>query len=346
MRSMSSFASRCALTLAVLLAGRGSAQTCTPFGDAPATLIDSSAPSCSGGTLLGPWSDPDGTPRWACLWTPSAPASRARPMLVYLHPSLAGANSAQAGTNLLSFIEGPELSGDPELPGFILLAPQGRNTTHHYPAPDQKGTGWDHWYRQFDPAGDVTVNGTLYRENVDAAAIDHFVAEQVASGGVDTQRIYLSGWSNGTSMAYEYALNRSNIAAIAVYSGADPYQRTSDPCPQLPVTDSPANDGQIRVSVPRLPTYQVHNNCDIGGMCPNVLRLESRLRGFGALADDTIVNARQRAVSQCLAACGTKPDGSSKLLAVTLGTRNHIRWPGEWTQEMLRFLGRHPLARR
>jgi len=337
----------CALALALaLLATRSApAQTCTPFGDTPATLIDSTAPACTGGSLVGPWSDPDGTPRWACLWTPSAPSARPLPLLVYLHPSLSTSNGAQANTNLLSFIDTANLSGDPSLPGFILLAPEGRNTTHHYPAPDQKGTGWDHWYRQFNPAGDVTVNGTLYRENVDAVAIDHFIAEQVATGKVDTQRIFLSGWSNGTSMAYEYALNRANVAAVAAYSGADPYQRTSDPCTQVPVTGVPSSNAQVRVYSPRVPTYQVHNNCDIGGMCPNVLRLESRLTAFGALADDTINNASQNAVSQCMAACGTNPDGSpSNLLAATLGTSNHIRWPSDWTAEMLRFLAQHPLG--
>jgi dienelactone hydrolase len=321
------------------------AQACTPFGDVPETLIDSTAPSCPGGSLLGPWPDPDGTPRYACLWVPRVPSSAPRPMLVYLHPSLATADSASKSTNLLSFIDGAGLAAPGGPSGFILLAPTGRNTTHHYPAPDARGTGWDHWYRQFNPGGDVTVNGTRYPENVDAVTIDHFIDEQVATGAVDTQRIFLSGWSNGTSLAYEYALNRPNIAAIAVYSGASPYQRMSDPCPQLPVTGDPASNAQIRVYDPRVPTYQVHNNCDGGGMCPNVTRLDAELRAFGAVAQSQIITGAQKPANKCLASCGHNPDGSPlNPLALTLGLANHIRWPDDWTDDMLAFLKQHPLG--
>ena len=109
---------------------------------------------------------------------------------------------------------------------------------------------------------------------------------------MDSKRIFLSGWSNGTSMAYEYALNRPSIAAIAVDSGADPFQHAGDPCSQVPVASPPRGAGEVRVYAPQATTYQVHNNCDIGGSCPNVLRLESRMASLGALADDTIVNAR------------------------------------------------------
>jgi poly(3-hydroxybutyrate) depolymerase len=334
-----------ALLLTLLAARQAAAQACTPFGDAPETLVSSPTPRCTGGTRLGPWPDPDGTPRWACLWTPRAAVVRPLPLVVYLHPSLSTADSAHGSTELASFVDDANLSGDPNLPGFILLAPQGRDTTHHYPAPDQKGTGWDIWYRQLDPAGDVTVNGTLYRENVDAAAIDHFIAAEVATGKVDTQRIFLSGWSNGTSLAYEYALNRPNVAAIAVYSGADPYDHpVSDPCPQVPVAGAAASAAQVHVFAPHVAAYQVHNACDVGGMCPNVLRLESTLAGFGALTDDTLLDASQNAVSRCVAACGTDPDGSTgKLLAGTVGLAHHVRWPKRWTEEMLEFLAQHPL---
>ena len=77
-------------------------------------------------------------------------------------------------TNLLDFLKTANVSDDPSRPGFILLAPQGRNTTHYYPPPDRTGTGWDNWYRQFNPQGAVTVAGKTYAENVDAATIDHF----------------------------------------------------------------------------------------------------------------------------------------------------------------------------
>jgi len=74
-------------------------------------------------------------------------------------------------------------------PGFILLAPEGRYSSHFYPGIDSNALGWDNWYRQLSPAGDVTIAGTLYRENVDAAAIDHFVQELLSTRNVNRRRI-------------------------------------------------------------------------------------------------------------------------------------------------------------
>ncbi|HTO71014.1 MAG TPA: hypothetical protein VMR31_14225 [Myxococcota bacterium] len=51
-----------------------------------------------------------------------------------------------------------------------------------------------------------------------------------------------------------------------------------------------------------------------------------RARAFGATVDDSIIDARQTAVN-------------------LLGLRNHVRWPKDWTEEMLRFLAQHPLGR-
>jgi predicted peptidase len=80
--------------------------------------------------------------------------------------------------------------------GFILLAPEGRDSNHFYPSPDNTGPGWDNWYRQFNQSP-VTIKKQTYPENVDAATIDHFMAQVLAGNMVDTNRIYLSGWSNG-----------------------------------------------------------------------------------------------------------------------------------------------------
>lgn len=57
--------------------------------------------------------------------------------------------------------------------------------------------GWDEWYR----------NPT---DNLDALAIDHFLDEVVARGLVDTDRIYVFGWSNGAYMAALYGMWRAN----------------------------------------------------------------------------------------------------------------------------------------
>src|SRR5262249_18569853 len=151
--------------------------------------------TCAGGTMMAPWTDPDGTTRRACLYEPaSATPGRPLPLIVYLHPSLFTADTLQApGMNLLSFQNTADLSGDPDRPGFIIVAPEGRATTHFYPAPDDQGTGWDNWYRQLERhGGDVVVDGVTYGQNVDAAAIDRFIDEEIATGKVDVRRIYLT----------------------------------------------------------------------------------------------------------------------------------------------------------
>jgi len=292
---------------------------------------------------MGPWSDSDGTPRFSCVYEPaSASASSPLPMLVYIHPSLVNADSVFF-TNLPSFMDTANLSSDPTKPGFILLAPEGRVTTHYYPVPDSAGLGWDNWYRQFNPA--ITAD----TENVDAATIDHFIAAEVATGKVDTNRIFLTGWSNGAAMAYIYALNRTNIAAIAVYSAPDPWRFTVDPCEQLPVKSAPKNIGQIAIANRKVPTYQVHNGCDIAGLCPNTRRMEKRLRKLGVPVKDQIIGLasdpanpqNQQPAKSCFAECGTDPNGDGMNGE---GSFNHNRWPTKWTQSMLDFLAAHPLS--
>jgi len=160
-----------AVAFAILAVSPSASATtaCGPFGNHPQTLIANEVPNCIGGTRLGPWNDSDGTPRYACLYQPaSATTSNPLPMLVWLHPSLVTADSITS-TNILLFQNNFSLSAGTT--GFVVLTPEGRDTTHFYPAPDNEGPGWDNWYRQFSP-GTVKVGGVSYPENVDAATID------------------------------------------------------------------------------------------------------------------------------------------------------------------------------
>src|SRR5437867_8919639 len=219
---------------------------------------DTTALTCAGGSMMATWPDPDGTTRQACLYEPaSASTANPLPVIVYIHPSLFTADTLQApGMNLLSFQNTADLSGDPARPGFVVVAPEGRATQHFYPSPDDQGTGWDNWYRQLDRRGrDVIVDGVTYPQNVDAATIDHFIDEEVATGKVDARRIYVTGWSNGAAMGFLYGLNRRRIAAAAVYTGPNPFEAFNDPCPQQPVGRRARSDGEIRVSNRRLPIY-------------------------------------------------------------------------------------------
>jgi len=218
----------------------------------------------------------------------------------------------------------------------------GRKTTHYYPVPYNRGLGWDNWYRQLDPAGDVKIGATLYRENVDAAAIDHFIAEEVGADKADPNRIYVTGWSNGAAMAYLYALNRPKVAAAAVYSAPNPFGAFDDPCPQKPVTHTPKNDGEVRIFNPGVPTMHVHNNCDIVGLCPNSEQLNGELTAIGVSVEDSILDSFGGQVNSCMNACGVNSNGDvsplSNPLGWSLGVANHSRWPLSWTSTMLEFL--------
>ena len=325
---------------------------CSPFGDPPAqvdrgwyaSFVTARNSVCLGGKLLGPWTDGNGDARYACLYEPAGAAEREPlPMLVFLHPSETGAYSVNL-TGLVGLIDKGVLKEG--APGFILLAPQGRYTTHLYPGYDSNALGWDNWYRQLSLAGAVAVSDATYDENADAASIDHFVDEMIATKKVARQRIYVMGWSNGAAMALLYALNRPWVAGAAVYSAPDPFSALFDVCTQTPVAVDPAGDGQARVFNPRVPLMHVRNDCDIGGICPNGSRFAARVRALGGSIEDVIVDSSGIRVPACDDSCGTDEmaDGQIGTVASFRGLARHMRWPTRWNEWMLNFLRRHPLG--
>ena len=342
------------LTVIALLFSCGGAATepppaCGPFGDPSAAVFTEVKPSCGRGKLLGPWKDADKIDRYSCLFEPKSAGPNSKlPMIVYLHPSLFSAGWITL-TNILDQQNSVSLTDDPKNVGYIVLAPEGRKTTHYYPFPDNKGIGWDNWYRQLNPAGDVKIGDTTWRENVDAATIDHFIAGEVATGNVDTNRIYLSGWSNGAAMGYLYAVNRPNIAATAVYSAPNPFGAFDDPCPQTPVAAAPTSNKQIQIFNPGARTMHIHNSCDVGGICPNGELLATQLNAAGVVVDDLMLDNSHQRVHACDDSCGTDPNAPDKSTATVtgsiIGLGNHTRWPKEWMTTMLDFFRQHPLKR-
>jgi pimeloyl-ACP methyl ester carboxylesterase len=335
----------------------GAVKGCGPFGNSPARFIEAPKPWCLGAKLMGPWNDGDGNPRYACVYEPKAFGVAAKgdasvrskwPMVVFVHPSLASAGIVLA-TNLIALQNDASVSGD-GAPGYVVLVPQGRKTSHFYAFPDDTGYGWDNWYRQLNPAGDVTSGGATYPENVDAAAIDRFIADEVASGKIDTDRIYVTGWSNGAAMGILYALNRPGIAAAAVYSAPDPFAAFIDPCQQRPVSGRPTSNAQAQLFNPRVALMDVHNQCDIGGLCPNGERMAEQLRLAGVSVEDLLLDSFGFETDRCYQLCGSDPNGSTGLkgdpLGANLGAWNHMRWPLSWTRKMLESLGKHSLSAR
>lgn len=309
-------------TLAALQAqgaGTSNADRCqTPFGSPPAKLYPQPPSDCSdipGAETLN-WTDAAGTPRMACLVTPRAASTRNRlPMIVYLHASEAAARSVML-TGLPDLVDSANLNGDPARPGFILLVPAGRNTAHQYPAPDDVGTGWDHWYRNLDRRWPGL--------NPDAAAIDYFIQAVKSRGIVDPRRVYLSGWSNGGAFAELYALNTRCVAAAAVYSAPDPYTDIADPCWQTPMVTQAT------------PIYDLHNACDIWSTCWTASAFHEDLAQAWPQVRQkhVIVDEDDNEVSQCAVLCPSQT-----------GVANHVVWPQSRLPDMLSWLRLHPLPK-
>ncbi len=274
------------------------------------------------GAQLLDWTDPDGTPRRACLHVPESMPDPA-PLLVFLGGSLFPGD-IQTPYNLYEFTNGTAVLGeDPQQPGFLLLMIDGRDKAHHYPFPDDTAWGFDHWYRNFDRQDPAL--------NVDVATIDHFIARVREDHAVDARRIYLSGWSNGASTAILYGLNTPGIAAVAAYSSPHPYSDLLDPCAQPPFGDN------------FLPVMTVHNHCDIAGICL------TGAEGFAAeMAQhmpqveyrSVIINELQQQVAACDRSCSYSGD---PMELATPGAPRHLLWPYQWSGSLFAFLRERPL---
>lgn len=173
-------------------------------------------PPCRGAQIME-WRDPEGSPRYACVYAPAGVETRAPlPLLIYFHAEDKSPTSIDKDTGLRKLGAQVNLTGDPAHAGFIVLAPQGRAI--------KRG--------KLGSAFDTEHTGP---DNVDVATVDHFAGELGARGLVDRGRVYTVGASYGGHMAATYAMVRADrVAAFATYGSDAPPATWSCPGPPPP----------------------------------------------------------------------------------------------------------------
>ena len=310
------------------LPNQSNVSNCTKYGRPPATRTSTLSGAVSiiklcanitGHTTVIHFTDSNGEQRSACLLITSL--SESLPLLVWLHPSLFPPLTI-LDTELVPQAYTANLTGTMNGSlGYHLLIPSGRDTTHVYPKPDDRGLGWDNWYRNYNRS-DPTMN-------VDAQAMDYFIDQVVRNftdARVDRARIFMSGWSNGASMALEYALNTPGIAAAAVYSAPDPYRDYKDACAQEP---SPQYF---------TPILDLHNQCDIINICVTGKDFIDKLNSGYAnrlTAKIVIIDSFLKLASTCNLGCTS---------IVGLGGLQHARWPKPYNEKaFFAFFRNHSL---
>lgn len=236
------------------ISGGASSTQCTQYGDMPVLSSGSMlnynkmmqvCQNISGQLIT--FTDSNNEKRCACLLITSS--SKTLPLIVWFQPSVVYPTSVY-NTNFTIEASTANLTGTTSDPsGYHLLLPAAR-ITKNFECGAINCIAWDTWYRNFNRS-DPTMN-------VDVQTIDYFinhVVYRMSNLHVDSSRVFLSGWSNGASMALLYALNTPNITAAAVYSSTNPYQNVNDPCPQTPYPSQ-------RTSV-----LDLVNECDSTGIC-------------------------------------------------------------------------------
>lgn len=255
-------------------------------------------PPCTNAQVLE-WRDAEGSPRYACVVAPKGVETRAPlPLIIFFHAAYENPTSVDKKTGLRKLGARFQLSGDPAHAGFIVLAPQGRHIRGGKQGPvfDTEYTGAD---------------------NVDVAAVDHFVEELLARKLVDRTRIYALGGSYGGHMAATYAMMRADrVAAFATYGSDAP--RAPWTCPGPPP-----------------PAMVIYRACDQFFPCESV---ERWLRARDAIAAETSW-LRLGDVNEQETHCAFRNKCSE-----VKGAANHRKWPKAREEEILRFFARHTLS--
>jgi|GEM_PF-1120961 len=293
------------------------------------------------------WTDSvTGEERGACVFRPAAASDPPRPLVVFVHGSGGRAEDVYNATSLRTKAVSYDLSGDPARPGFVLVSVQGRLMSN----PNQLNTApmrrHDVWYR------DLSSPST----NADFRNFDKLIDDLVEEGGVDTNRIYLMGWSNGGVFAQSYGISRHTqptpgghfVAAVVSYASGDPFEDIGwDQDPSCKMSPYPSTS---------LPMLVSGRACDSAVACdqaqqekfdlPPGYDVSSWVNTLTTVMENSnvvhlIVDGYGNQKSECTQLSGCSGIG---------GLVNHLRWPDgvadksgiDWEDDFLDFLKEHP----
>lgn len=313
-----------------------------------------------------------GFTRHACIYRPAgASTTSKRPLLLWFHPGGEGsADLAGSEAKLLAKAASYDLTGDPTRAGFILVSVQGRNLRFPTAAP-RDGQHHDFYFRDLRSPS----------SNPDIANTDVLIDALVQEGIVDTQRIYVAGWSNGGFFSQLYAIARDDtataggnrVAAAAVFAAADPFAGISwDPFNETAVSDG-ATCRLATYPVSDMPILIVHRTADSAVACDAVqaacfatepgytttqwltdatqagLRVQGLL--IGGLETGATLDANAAGCTNYSAACPVGDCSTAPLSDACRSLVNHLRWPdGAYNNppsgtdrevDMLQFLAAH-----
>jgi poly(3-hydroxybutyrate) depolymerase len=276
--------------------------------------------------------------------------SKPRSLVVFLHGGNGSADVIYDHISLRQKAPTFNLSGDPERLGFFLLSIHGRNV--HYPTFNPRdGRHHDFYFR------DMGSPST----NPDITNVDYWIDTLVATGKVDTKRIYLAGWSNGGYFSQMYAIARhenatpggARVAAAVAYTAADPFNNINrDQRPSCKLDPYPEST---------VPLMLVHRSCDIVA-CDVVQALSFEEAGsevepghiVGPWVRSLAVSVKNPHVRQLIVDTDGEAVNQCRRLGCTpsIGILNHVRWPDgvadrsgiDHEPAMLDFMRAHPLG--
>ena len=145
--------------------------------------------------------DAGGKTRSVALTVPAAVTGGKLPLVLALHGN---------GDSASNFVKTSGLAAYAETKGYVLAAPQGISQTFTYQGQTVSGVDWDAYRSRSEG-------------NIDLALLDALKQKLVASGSIDTKRVFVYGYSQGGYLSFRYGIDSSQeTSCAAVLAAASP----------------------------------------------------------------------------------------------------------------------------